>query len=296
MHRGQNAAGALNRTPELFGSAPANAQALPSELIAINKARVCAGETPGWWEHAVEEVRLDGVLETDILIHRVTARDSVQPGFWIRLQHQNEQLYENVLTTAGAQAPLIVWTVRVNERSLDRVWVSSTKDGRTWVPYCVKTDDRIRISATVAGVAPLAHFTNGGRIRLRAEIAIGGEMPDFRPFDDRCNTVRTASATIGPGPVIPTLLIGPGSIFAATFPNPNYFIIPKTLVVAVVGGAPTIFFHGVSTAGAIDAGGEPIVPGLVPNIVYPVDRLEKAALSKPLAGLATVSIRFGNYD
>lgn len=263
---------------------------------AQNHERMISANCPMPWEdHEVVEFRVNVSTEVEIMTHRVRPRDTAAPGFLIRLNHQYEQLINSVSTAVtGAIAPILTWRVQVNDDMLQWTFRSSTTDGAKYVERCVRANDVIRIFATVAS----AGLVSNQVIRLRAEVMIDGDLPYLVPFDQRANTMRTAQATLAAGPVVPALLIGAGGIFAATFANVPIFCLRGTLAIAAVAGSPTIFIHGVTTAGVIDGAvgvGEPLVPGLIPTVLN-VDRLDKVALSKPGVGAAVVSCRFALFD
>ena len=249
---------------------------------------------PGWWFHDRQEFRMSAAAATVIATFKVELQEQNQPGFFLRIQTPYENFLNNTLVANGAQAPAMTFRVRVNAEVLNRDFVPSAIDGSFWVPYCVRNEDTIEITAIpIAGIA--GQFSNSP-IRTACEIAVGGELPYLTPLDRRRNTVRTFSVALAAIPIVPTIAIGAASIFVATIPNAPWFIVPGSLKAQALPGSAPIFWHGVSVAGAIDAGGQQLdnVVGLPADI--DVDRLDKVAFSKPAAAAGTLTISFALYD
>ena len=280
----------LQREPAMSGAAPDMAD-MTQAHASTTRDGLCP---PNWWFHDRQEFRMSAaVANTVIATFRLTVPALDQPGFWLRIQNPYEQFLNNVLTANGAQVPGMVYRVRIQGELLDRDFVPSSIDGAWWVPYCVRTDYTVEVTASpAAGVA--GQFSNAP-IRLACEISVGAQLPYLTPMDRRRNSMRSFAVVLGAGALVPTVAIGAGSVFVATIPNAPWFIVPGTLRVGSLAGGAQVFYHGISVAGAIDAGGQAIPTGLVPQVLD-VDRLDKIAFSKPLAGAATLSISFAIYD
>lgn len=284
----RNPSRAMDRDPSFYGIPPEFIDAWNTHGHAWMQGRSC---NPEWWDHSVQEFRLASAAETQVFIRQILAPDLKADGFWLRIQFQYDQFINNILTTNGAQASLLSIRVIVRDQALNRDFTAARRGGEWYVPYCVKTGDTIRVLVTANNAAQITNSP----VRVRCETSVGAPLPELQPFDDRRNTMRTFSVTLAPGVLVPTIAIGAASVFVATIPNRPWFIVPNSLQLLCNTGSAQVLFHGISVAGAIDAGGMQVPVGLVPVRVG-VDRLDKIAFSKPGVGAAVLTMTFDLYD
>jgi len=282
---------ALERTPDFAGAAPDMADPAWAAFHAFVQGRSCENT---WWFHDRQEFRMAAAANTVIANFPVTVPSLQQPGFWLRIQTGYEQLTNNILVANGLQVPAMTYRVQIRDQVLNRAFVASSWDGSFWVPYCIRQGDVVQVTAVpAAGIA--GQFANAP-LRLMSEISVGAPLPELTTVDRRRNTQRTFSVALAAIPLVPTIMIGAGSVFVATIPNAPWFIVPNSLQLQSIPGSAPIFVHGVSVAGAIDAGGQQLdnVVGL--PLRLDVDRLDKVAISKPAVLAGTLTISFALYD